>query len=193
LLAKRLIPVGHEPPPFPAPSQNGPRPTGHRERNKTPEGKLAQRKSADRFGVFNGFVDFTMHQLSRADALVWLALYRDTKTNGIAQTGQADLARRVGVHAGTIKRAIARLRRLGLLTVVFRGSLRRGPSAYRVHSLTNLTDKGAPALSDQGAFCTGNQERRRSPSQKGPELATGACSAPSPNTDSAVVNQGSPI
>jgi hypothetical protein len=71
------------------------------------------------------------------------------------------------VNVGTVKRAMAGLRRRGLLTVIFRGSLRRGPSAYRVHPLTRNAVKGAPALPDKGAFRTGNRVRRRALSHKG--------------------------
>ncbi len=77
-----------------------------------------------------------MRDLTGAEAPVWLALFRDTKPDGVARTSQADLARRVGAHVCTIKRAVARLCGRGLLTVVFRGSLRKGPSAYRVHPFT---------------------------------------------------------
>jgi hypothetical protein len=100
------------------------------------KGKPARRRAGDRFGAFNAFVDFTMQDLPRAEVLVWLALFRDTKQDGIARTSQADIARRAGVNVGTVKRAVAGLRRRGLLAVVFRGSLRRGPSAYRVRPLT---------------------------------------------------------
>ena len=131
------------------------------------KGKPSRRNTADRFAVLNAFVDFTMQELSRAEALVWLALFRDTKPDGIARTAQTDLARRAGVNVGTVKRAMAGLRRRRLLTVVFRGSLRRGPSAYRVHPLTKNTTKGAPALPDKDAFCTGNRVRRRALSHKG--------------------------
>jgi hypothetical protein len=131
------------------------------------KGKTSRRSTADRFAMLNAFVDFTMQELSRAEALVWFALFRDTKPDGIARTSQADLARRVGANVGTVKRAMAGLRRRGLLTVVCRGSLRRGPSAYRVHPLTRDTAKGAPALPDKGTFCTGNRVRRRALSHKG--------------------------
>jgi hypothetical protein len=166
------IPVGCEPPPLrPPPSPNGAEgrpPTRHQGHNGRAKGKPARRKG-DRFAVLNAFVDFTMRDLSRGEALVWLALFRDTKPDGIAQTSQADLARRAGVNVGTAKRAVAGLRRRGLLTVVFRGSLRRGPSAYRVHPLTSSPDKGAPAPPDMGAFRARNRVRRCAPSHKGPE------------------------
>jgi hypothetical protein len=142
-------------------------PRRHQGNTSKAKGKPSRRNTADRFAVLNGFVDFTMQELSRAEALVWLALFRDTKPDGIARTSQADLARRAGANVGTVKRAMAGLRRRGLLTVVFRGSLRRGPSAYRVHPLTRDTAKGAPALPDKGAFCTGNRVRRRALSHKG--------------------------
>ena len=64
----KVIPVGYEPPPLPVlPGTKGP-PTapGH---NKTPPAKSTCRKTGDRFAVLNGFVDFTMGQLSRSEAL----------------------------------------------------------------------------------------------------------------------------
>jgi hypothetical protein len=141
-------------------------PRRHQGDTSKAKGKPSRRNTADRFAVLNAFVDFTMQELSRAEALVWLVLYRDTK-DSIARTAQTDIARRAGVNVGTVKRAMTGLRRRGLLTVVFRGSLRRGPSAYRVYPLTRDTAEGAPALPDKGAFCTGNRVRRRALSHKG--------------------------
>jgi len=108
---------------------------GHRD---TTKGKHVGRKTGDRFAVLNTFADFTMGKLSRAEIAVWLLLWRDTKPDGLARTSQADLARRAGSHVSTAKRAVARLVRQRLLTVVFRGSLRRGPSKYRVHPTTRI-------------------------------------------------------
>ena len=84
-------------------------------------------------------MDFTAETLNRGELLTWLVLYRDTKADGLARTSQADIGRRAGVNVGTVKRAVATLCRRGLLTVVFRGSLRRGPSVYRVRPLAKDT------------------------------------------------------
>jgi DNA-binding MarR family transcriptional regulator len=102
--------------------------------------KPFRRNTADRFAVLNAFVDFTMQELSRAEALVWLVLYRDTK-DGTARTSQTDIARRAGVNVRTVKRAIAGLHRRGLLVLVHRGSLRRGPSTYRLRPLTTRKER----------------------------------------------------
>jgi DNA-binding MarR family transcriptional regulator len=132
----KSIPVGQEPPPLrpPSPKRLTGRPAdqGHGEKTK---GKRGRRKTANRFAVVNGFLDFSAGGLSRAEALTWLMLWRDTKPNGITQTSQADLARRIGTNPSTVKRAVAALVKAGLLIVVYRGSLRRGPSAYRVRPL----------------------------------------------------------
>jgi hypothetical protein len=98
-------------------------------------GKRNRRGRGDRFGVLNAFVDFTMKELSRSEALVWLVLFRDTKRDGLARTSQADLARRAGMNDRTVRRAIDRLQERGLLDVVQRGGLRRGPSSYRVRGV----------------------------------------------------------
>ena len=110
------------------------------------KGKSRSRDRRSRFATLNAFLDFTVRDLTRAEAVVWLVLFRDTKPDGVARTSQADLARRVGADVSTIKRAVARLRSRELLTVVFRGSLRRGPSAYRVHPWTKDTPKNESTL-----------------------------------------------
>jgi winged helix-turn-helix DNA-binding protein len=94
------------------------------------------KQTADRFAALNAFADFTLRDLDRAEVAVWLLLWRDTKADGLAKTSQADLARRAGIAERTARRAVDRLERAGLLTVVHRGGLRRGVSTYRVRSLS---------------------------------------------------------
>jgi hypothetical protein len=50
------------------------------------KGKPARRRTGDRFAVVNAFLDFSAGGLSRAAALTWLVLWRDTKPDGTAQT-----------------------------------------------------------------------------------------------------------
>ena len=87
-----------------------------------------------RLAVRNTFVDFTLAGLTRNQIAVWLILYRDTK-NGTARTSQRDLGRRAGVSDRTVRRALDRLRRRGLLKVTYRGGIGRGASTYRVRPL----------------------------------------------------------
>jgi DNA-binding transcriptional ArsR family regulator len=99
------------------------------------KGKPIGRNAAGRFAVLNAFIDATLRTLSRAEAAVWLILYRDTKRDGLARTSQADLARRAGSDARTVRRALRKLQAAGLVAVVRRGGLRCGPSSYRIHPL----------------------------------------------------------
>lgn len=103
-------------------------------RTATPKGKPDRRRTRDRFELLNGFVDFTAGTLNRSELLVWLTLYRDSR-EGIARTAQADLARRTRLGERTVRWALGRLERRGLLAVVHRGGLRRGLSSYRVGPL----------------------------------------------------------
>jgi hypothetical protein len=125
----RILAVGEEPPPIDGPE---PAPRGRPRRDK-PKGKpaSAKAKAGERFAVLNAFVDFTVADLSRAEIAVWLVLYRDTR-DGTARTSYDDLARRAGCDRRNVGRAVRRLERLGLLKIVHRGGLRRGPSSYRV-------------------------------------------------------------
>ena len=93
------------------------------------------RRTGNRFAVLNAFVDYSLARVLRTDAAVWLVLYRDTQRDGMARTGQADIARRAGISTRTVKRAIKRLEGAGLLRVVRRGGLNRGPSAYHVRGI----------------------------------------------------------
>jgi len=96
--------------------------------NKRPTSK---RKSAGRFQTLNAFVDVAMVNLCRGDIVVWLVLYRDTKS-GTARTGQTDIARRAGLSVRGVAKAIRRLEKRGLLRTIYRGGLNRGPSRYAV-------------------------------------------------------------
>ena len=76
--------------------------------------------------MLNAFVDFTLQELSRTEAGLARALFRDTKPDGTARTSQADLARRAGVNVRTVKRAVAGLERRGLLARGVPGQSRAG-------------------------------------------------------------------
>ena len=102
------------------------------------KGKTARRRSGERFAVLNAFVDFTAGTLNRAEVLVWLVLYRDTK-DGTAATSQTDIARRTGLCRRTVVSVLQRLETTGLLKRVHRGGLRRGTSRYRVLGLRKDT------------------------------------------------------
>jgi hypothetical protein len=91
-------------------------------------------KAAGRFAAFNTFADITACELSRSEILVWLVLFRDCR-DGTVRTGQADIARRAKLARRTVGTAIGRLVGRGLLIVVYRGGLGRGPSRYRIFAV----------------------------------------------------------
>ena len=94
----------------------------------------AARKSADRWGTFNGWVDATAGELSRAELLCWLVLFRDVR-NGVARTGMTDIARRAKLTRRGVVKAISGLKEKRLIEVVTRGSKDGSPNVYRVFDL----------------------------------------------------------
>ena len=94
----------------------------------------AKGKTKERFALLNTFVDFSMGELSRAEIVVWMILFRDSK-EGIARTAQADIARRGKIDRRTVGRSLRRLASRGLLKIVHQGGFRRGVSLYRVRAL----------------------------------------------------------
>ena len=111
-----------------------------------PTSKPARRGGrADRWAALNAFADFALADLTGAEAKVWLLLFRDVKAaTGTARTGQADLARRAGIDARTVRRALASLEAKGMVRVVHRGRLNGGPSAFRLHPTGNARGPAGP-------------------------------------------------
>ncbi len=130
----RIYAVGEDPAPLhpsPTPSASfDPTP-------KTPKGSASSAKrrvARERFQVLNAFVDFTVAELTPAEIIVWLILYRDTRGDS-ATVSMRDIARRAGRSLRAVETAAAKLERRGLLKVVRRGGFRRGVSTYRVQPL----------------------------------------------------------
>jgi hypothetical protein len=124
----RILRVGEEPPPMePHPRRQGGSKAGEG-KGSTPTAKAA---APGRFGLLNAFVDGATSRLSRADLAVWLVLFRDSR-DGTAATAQSAIAQRAGCDVRTVRRALASLEKAGLVEVVVRSGLRRGPSRYRV-------------------------------------------------------------
>lgn len=110
-------------------------PMGGEPARSDPTAKKSSR-SKDRFSEINGFVDVTLQGLTRAELVVWLILWRDTKPNGVARTSQADLAKRGGISLRMVQYALQSLQELDLLKVVHRGRIGKGCSTYRVRGST---------------------------------------------------------
>lgn len=115
-----------------------PRPKIAANDSKATKASEPKRKTADRFGVLNAFVDTSLVELSRSEIAVWLVLYRDTR-NGTVRSDQRNIARRAGVSQRGVVTATKKLIDAGLLAVVFQGGLNRGASRYRVCPLMKRT------------------------------------------------------
>ncbi len=103
--------------------------------NIAPKERPKKRATGDRFATINAFVDCSLADLTRAEALTWFVLWRDTK-DGTVRTSAADIARRIGVTRRAVTDALAGLRKRGLLTLIHRGGMNRGVSVHRVQPLT---------------------------------------------------------
>ena len=102
--------------------------------NNSPKDKPKKRATGERFSTINAFVDCSLPGLSRAEALTWLVLWRDTK-DGTVRTSAADIARRIGCSRRAVTDALAGLRQRGLLTLIYRGGMNQGVSIHRVQPL----------------------------------------------------------
>jgi hypothetical protein len=106
---------------------------------KATTGKAAEPKrktTGDRFRILNAFVDCSLADLTRSEIAVWLILYRDTR-DGTVRGSQSNIARRAGLTVRGVQKALDKLTGRGLVRVIFKGGLNRGPSRYRVEPLTN--------------------------------------------------------
>lgn len=91
-----------------------------------------KKRKSEKWAKLNAFVDVTMRGLKPAEVRVWLLLFRDLKPDGLARTGQADVARRCGLCLRSVGEAVKGLVDRGLVRVVRRGRLNGGPSVYQL-------------------------------------------------------------
>lgn len=91
------------------------------------------RNQGGRFAVLNAFADCGARLVNPTAQACWWIVFRETKPDGLARVTHGRIAECIGVSDSTVKRAMRRLERAGLLTVVWRGGLRTGASTYRVH------------------------------------------------------------
>lgn len=117
------------------PPRTRPASTTNRKRGENPKRTAA---TSNRFAELNAFVDCSMSDLSRAEALTWLVLWRDTKS-GTVRTSSTDIARRIGASRRAVTDALAGLRKRGLLRLIHQGGLNRGMSVYRAEPLGKPT------------------------------------------------------
>jgi hypothetical protein len=96
-------------------------------------GKKKPNAVVEKIAAANVFLDRSAQTLPPAAALVWLLLWRDER-GGTARTAVSDLARRSGLSARTVKRALAALRRGGFAVPVHRGTPGTGPAVYRLRA-----------------------------------------------------------
>jgi DNA-binding MarR family transcriptional regulator len=94
--------------------------------------RTSKRQSTHRFRALNLFVDETMRGLEPAVVAVWLVLFRCARPDGFARVGIGGIVTRTGLSKSTVKRAIGKLKQLGMLKTVTRGRAGRGVSAYLI-------------------------------------------------------------
>jgi CRP-like cAMP-binding protein len=97
--------------------------------------KRATTSTAGRFQTLNDFVDQSFRLIDDAARSVWMVLYRETQSNGLATIAHSQIAERMDCSRRTVIRAMGKLEELGLVVVVIRGGIgkQKKSSTYRVH------------------------------------------------------------
>ena len=129
----RVIPPGQVLPPMLTPDERAKQAQRQQAKDQPQNKPRRSGKTGERFAVLNQFVDVRMADLTRAQLVTWLTLYRDTR-DGMARTSASDIARRGGLSRQSVQKAIWTLKKLGLLEHVYKGGLGRGLSIFKVQS-----------------------------------------------------------
>lgn len=79
-----------------------------------------------RWWFLTSFIDKSMTELSNAEIVIWLMLWRDTKKNGLAKTSISYLAKRSGMTERMIRKGIRSLIENGMLKRIKRGGTSNG-------------------------------------------------------------------
>lgn len=127
------------------PPMNGRRPPAPPKQPYADGDGRTPRKQHGRFGVLNALSDYGARLVDTTAQACWWIVFRETKPDGLARVSHSRIAECIGLSVRTVKRAMKRLERAGLLTVVRRGGLRDGASTYRVRG-TPEPARPPPAL-----------------------------------------------
>jgi len=126
-----ILPPGTVLPPLESPAARPPATEGQGRRKGGRRPAKGFPEHSERFASINAFVDGSLRGLGRAPLAVWIVLWRDER-HGLSRTAISDLARRVGCSRSTVGRALASLKKSGLVTLVRPGGPLAGPNVYRV-------------------------------------------------------------
>ena len=126
------------------PARHRPASTANSKASEKPKGPKSK-MTEDRFVTINAFVDFSLGSLTRSETAVWLILWRDER-DGFSRTSMADMARRLKIDRRTAIRAVGQLQKRGLLEIIIKGTLNRGPSTYRVKPMEPTNSIGDRAM-----------------------------------------------
>jgi len=128
----KVLPPGAVLPPLETGDAAEPAPTRSAARKGGRRSRRGSRRHAERWRLVNRFLDDDAGSMSRGAVLVWLALWRDTKADGMACASIGNLAGRIRGSRNTVCRALSSLESRGLVEVVRRGSVNGGATVYRV-------------------------------------------------------------
>lgn len=135
------MPVGGFPPMQPAPPPEPMLRPAEADRRKG----NSRKAQGDRWADFNHLVDVVLGDLTRAEALVLLALFRDAR-DGVATVSYTSLAERAKCSYAAVKRAVSALQKRRLIARIKRGSnLTHQASSYRVNvrAMTSAPPRGS--------------------------------------------------
>ena len=94
--------------------------------------KKKGKPSSERFGIFNRFVDEFMSKMHSTKAQVWITLWRDANSEGIANVGRQRIANRIGKHPKTVSIATTWLVEEGYLNILWVGGQGNSVSRYQL-------------------------------------------------------------
>jgi len=105
---------------------------------KQPPKATGSNGKGDKWRLYNDFIEITARDLTLAEQAVWFQVFRDAYPKGrmfVARTAQSKIAACSGLSVRHVKRAVKRLKALGLLQVLVEGSSVRGIAVYRLSAI----------------------------------------------------------
>jgi len=92
-----------------------------------------KRQGYGRWEMFNKFIDLTLNELTPAQRVVWLTMFRraDGKDNTLESSVRV-LASQTGLTDKTVQRALVKLVKTGWVMYIFKSPSKGTPSRFRI-------------------------------------------------------------